>query len=94
MTCQPLLASYARHSCTVRAVRAPARQVDCSFLFVLGCNTILSAMSIHLMLRHARNRGSFSRPIFIINVLLYLSCTPHFALEFGHFYKVLVRTTP
>src|SRR5258707_15680606 len=44
------------------------------------------------MRRHSRSRSGFNRPIFIISVFLYLTCAAHFALEFSHFYNVMVRT--
>jgi len=91
MTWQPWLASRARRSYTVRRLRAlTKRQLDCSFS--LGCYTILFIVSIHLMLRRSHNRGCLNRPIFIMSILLYLSCSTHFALEFYHFYDVLVCT--
>jgi len=57
-----------------------------------GCYTILFVVSIHLMLRRSHNWGCVDRPIFIISILLYLSCSTHFALEFYHFYDVLSTT--
>jgi hypothetical protein len=61
---------------------------------LLGCYTILFAMSIYLKLNCPHRRCGVNRPIFIISVLLYLSCSTHFALEFSHFYIVLVCATP
>jgi hypothetical protein len=60
----------------------------------LGCYTVLFAMSIYLMFHGPRRGSGVNKPIFIITVLLYLSCSAHFALEFSHFYQVLVRATP
>jgi hypothetical protein len=59
----------------------------------LGCYTILFAISIYLMVKRSRNRVSVNKHIFIISVFLYLSCTAHFALEFIHFYTLMVCTT-
>jgi hypothetical protein len=41
--------------------------------------------------RHTRNRSSASRSIFVVYTILFLCCSTHFALEFTHYYKVLVR---
>ena len=57
-----------------------------------GCYTVLFIVSVFLMRRHSRSRSGFNRPIFIISVFLYLLCAAHFALEFNHFYNVMVRT--
>jgi len=58
--------------------------------FPLGCYTVLFALSIYLMFQGPRRGIGFNKPIFIISGLLYLSCSTHFALEFSHFYQVLV----
>jgi len=58
--------------------------------FSLGCYTILFAVSIYLMFHSPRRGSGVNKPIFVISVLLYLSCSTHFALEFSHFYDVLV----
>jgi hypothetical protein len=60
----------------------------------LGFFTVLFSLSIYLMFNGPRHGSGVNKPILIISVLLYLSCTTHFALEFSHFYKVLVCTTP
>jgi hypothetical protein len=61
--------------------------------FSLGCHTVLFAVSVYLTSNANRRGRSVNKPIFIISVLLYLSCSTHFALEFSHFYQVLVCTT-
>ena len=45
------------------------------------------------MFNGPRRGSGVNKPILIISVLLYLSCSTHFALEFSHFYKVLVCAT-
>jgi hypothetical protein len=60
----------------------------------LGCYTILFAMAIYLNLGGPHRRRGVNKPIFIIGMFLYLSCSTHFALEFVHFYKVLVSAMP
>jgi hypothetical protein len=59
-----------------------------------GCYTILFAMVIYLNLGGPHRRRGVNKPIFIIGMFLYLSCSTHFALEFVHFYKVLVSAMP
>lgn len=54
-----------------------------------GCYTILFIVSTNLTLRRSHSRGCVNKPIFTISILLYLSCSIHFALEFYHFYDVL-----
>jgi len=54
-----------------------------------GCYTILFIVSTHLTFRRSHNQGCVNKPIFVIGILLYLSCSTHFALEFYHFYDVL-----
>jgi hypothetical protein len=61
--------------------------------FSLGCYTVLFAVSVYLMFHGPRRGTSVNKPIFIISVLLYLSSATHFALEFSHFFKVLVCAT-
>jgi len=60
--------------------------------FFYGCYTILFAVSIYLMFHNPRRGNGVNKPIFIISGFLYLSCSTHFALEFSHFYRVLVTT--
>ena len=55
-----------------------------------GCYTVLFSLSIYLMFHGTRRGIGFNKPIFIISGLLYLCCSTHFALEFSHFYQVLV----
>jgi hypothetical protein len=62
--------------------------------FCLGFLTVLFALSIYLMFNGPLRKSGVNKPILIISVLLYLSCATHFALEFSHFYKVLVCITP
>jgi hypothetical protein len=59
-----------------------------------GCYTILFALSIYLMFYGPRRGIGVNKPIIIISGLLYLSCSSHFALEFYHFYQVLVCVNP
>ena len=58
--------------------------------FSLGCYTVLFAVSIYLISIGPRRGSGVNMPILIISVLLYLSCSAHFALEFDHFYETLV----
>ncbi len=74
----------------MRSLQALAKQVDLIAHFPPGCYTVLFALSIYLMLRGPRRGTGVNKPIFIISGLLYLSCSTHFALEFSHFYQVLV----
>lgn len=62
--------------------------------FSLGCYTVLFAVSIYLMFIGPRRGSRVNIPILIISVLLYLSCSAHFALEFDHFYETLVCISP
>jgi hypothetical protein len=62
--------------------------------FPLGCYTVLFALSIYLMFHGPRRGLGVNKPIFIISGLLYLSCSTRFALEFSHFYQVLVCANP
>ena len=75
----------------VHSRRALVREVDLSFS--LGCYTILFAVSIYLIFYDPCHRSGANIPILIISVLLYLSCSTHFVLEFSHFYQVLVCAT-
>ena len=75
------------------AFSANTRETSLSFIS-LGCYTVLFAMSVYLMFNGPRRGNGVNRPIFIISILLYLSCSTHFALEFSHFFDVLVCTTP
>jgi hypothetical protein len=60
----------------------------------LGCYTILFSLSIYLMFHGPRRGIGYNKPIFIISGFLFLSCSTHFALEFSHFYQVLVCANP
>ena len=62
--------------------------------FSPGCYTILFAVSIYLMFHTPRRGTGVNKPILIISGFLFLSCSTHFALEFSHFYQVLVCATP
>ena len=73
----------------------PASAGKTSFAhFPLGCYTVLFALSIYLMFHGPRRGIGVNKPIFIISGFLYLSCSTHFALEFSHFYQVLVCANP
>ncbi|KAI0302492.1 hypothetical protein BC826DRAFT_965837 [Russula brevipes] len=76
---------------TVNYVTSSVFGLTCE-AFLHGCYTILFAISIYLMVKRARNRISVNKHIFITSVLLYLSCTAHFALEFIHFYTLMISS--
>ena len=59
---------------------------------ILGTYVVLFTASVVLLLRRARTQ-SLNVPIFIANLLLFASCTAHFALEFDHFYTTLVSSS-
>ena len=62
--------------------------------FCLGCYTVLFAMSIILIFYGPHRGTGVNKYILIISALLYFSSSTHFALEFSHFYQVLVCATP
>jgi hypothetical protein len=59
----------------------------------LGFYTVLFALSVYLMFNGPRGGTDVNKPILVISVFLFLCCSTHFALEFSHFYKVLVCAT-
>jgi hypothetical protein len=73
--------------------RALARQVDCAHS-PLGCYTILFALAIYLKFNGPNRTSSVKGPLFILSVILYLSCSTHFAMVFIYSYKVLVCAMP
>jgi hypothetical protein len=60
----------------------------------LGCYTILFAMFVYLKLNSPDRTNSVKGLLFIMSVLLYLSSSGHFALEFFHFNQALVCAIP
>ena len=59
----------------------------------IGCYTVLFTVSIYLIFRKPRRGSGVNTPIFIISVLLFLSCSTHFALVSSDFYQIFVRYT-
>ncbi|KAH9962071.1 hypothetical protein BGW80DRAFT_1134495, partial [Lactifluus volemus] len=58
--------------------------------FFYGFYTILFIVSIYLMnFNRSQGRSSPNRIIFIASILLFMCCSTHFGLEFGHFYTAL-----
>ena len=57
---------------------------------VVGIYVVLFLASLVLMLRRMRSHG-MNIPILASICALFVLCTTHFAIEFNHFYTVLVR---
>lgn len=70
----------------VRRRRSP---IEHSPLFT-GINAVLVVLALTILIPRYRQGGS-NRVILVANCILFVSCTAHFALEFDHFYRVLVR---
>ena len=57
---------------------------------VVGIYVVLFLASLVLMLRRMHSHGT-NVPILTSICALFMLCTTHFAIEFNHFYTVLVR---
>ncbi|KAL4066920.1 hypothetical protein V8B97DRAFT_1917119 [Scleroderma yunnanense] len=53
-----------------------------------GANVILFFVSIAIITQK-RHQTSLSHPVVLLNCLIFLCCTTHFAIEFNHFYTTL-----
>lgn len=58
----------------------------------LGVNGVVFALSMNIVQKRQR-RYFCSTILLYLNLLLFLSCSTHFALEFAHFYITLVCTS-
>ena len=63
------------------------------FVSFAGINAVLVFLALTILIPRYRKGGS-NRVILVANCILFVSCTAHFALEFDHFYRVLVRSFP
>lgn len=68
----------------------PARSLNPVSHALAGVYCVLFALSLGLLYRRNQKLGDMNSTILVIHCLLFGACTAHYALEFNHFYTVLV----